>query len=352
MNALSQPDPATLTWHLRAMYRSRLLVAAVHHLRVFELLAAGSLPLPEFQRQLNLKERPAMVLIPSLAAMGLIDFHLARDVSLTARGRLLTSASTPNLVGYLGLEAEDPGVVEMARRVREDGSSQTAQGTAFVKDGTEPSPMDDPESARFLTLALSGRARLLAPLVAAALPQVNGHLLDVAGGTGLFAYEWLRINPKATATVLDRGPVLAVAAEFLDEFCRGADPNCATVKDRVRLQPGDMLEDELPQSDLILAASLFHDWPGETCRLLARRFAEALQPGGQLWAHDAFLDDTLDGPLPVTDYSAQLFWFTKGRCYSRREYYGWMTRAGLSPTAVNLPTQMDYSLISATNDGR
>jgi hypothetical protein len=108
-----------------------------------------------------------------------------------------------------------------------------------------------------------------------------------------------------------------------------------------------MLEDELPRAEVLLAASLFHDWPAATCEQLARRFAAALAPGGELWAHDAFLNDALDGPLAVTDYSAQLFWVTKGRCYSRAEYREWFARAGLAALPGEPVTALDYSLISA-----
>ena len=207
--------------------------------------------------------------------------------------------------------------------------------------------MDDPEQSRYFTLALSGRAQILSPLVAEKMSRRQGHLLDVAGGTGLFAYEWLLLNPHATATVYDRPEVLKVAAEFLDQFSRSGRSGAESVKARVTLQPGDMLSDPLPPADLLLSASLFHDWPAHICERLAQRFAAAIQPGGELWAHDAFLNNTLDGPLAVTDYSAQLFWGTKGRAYSRLEYRNWLTKAGLHPTDEYYATQMDYGLIRA-----
>jgi hypothetical protein len=146
---------------------------------------------------------------------------------------------------------------------------------------------------------------------------------------------------------MDRAQVLSVAREFLEVFARSGRPGAATVPDRVQLLPGDMLTDPLPAADLLLAASLFHDWPTETCRLLAQRFATALRPSGELWVHDAFLVDTLDGPPAVTDYSAALFRGTKGRCYSRREYRQWFAEAGLIPGTYTFPTQMDYALIAA-----
>ncbi|GAA4459453.1 methyltransferase [Nibrella saemangeumensis] len=329
------------------MYSSRLLIAAVHHLYVFEELATSPLSIEDLQTRLGLKERPAMVLFPALCAMGMLAFNRANQLQLTDLGTCLTYRANPNLAAYVGLEKSDPAVLEMVERLKNDGPLKTPTGIAYIKEGEGPSPMDDPETSRSLTLALAGRAQLLAPIVAHKLPRHNGHLLDIAGGSGFFTYEWLLANPEATATVLDRPQVLTVAAECLDTFSRSNRSGADTVPGRVTLLPGDMLTDELPEANLILAASLFHDWPTETCRLLAQRFANTLKPGGELWVHDAFLNDALDGPQAVTDYSAQLFWVTKGRAYSRREYRQWFTEAGLVATTENISTQLDYGLIRA-----
>lgn len=329
------------------MYGSRLLIAAVHHLHVFDLLSAEPLSLAEASARLGLKERPAMVLFPALCAMELLALDTSGRLYVTVLGRYLTVGHSPNLTGYTGLEKDDAGALEMAHLLTNDGPLAAPDGISFVKEGDGPSPMDDPELSRKFTLGLAGRAKHLSPVVAAKMPKREGHLLDVAGGTGYYTYEWLLNNPTSTATLLDRPAVLTVASEILDELSRSGRPGADSLRDRVRLQPGDMLTDELPETDILLAASLFHDWPTSTCQALAHRFASALRPGGELWAHDAFLNDTLNGPLPVTDYSAQLFWVTKGRCYSRAEYRSWFTEAGLQPTADTIPTQMDYSLIWA-----
>ncbi|WP_460974686.1 methyltransferase [Spirosoma knui] len=341
------PDPAPITRHLRAMFGSRLLIAAVSHLSVFEELSAEPLTIDELSRRLQLNERPAMVLFPALCAMDLLQRDESGRLQITELGRFLTQSQTPNVAGYVGLEKDDPGAIEMATRLKNDGPLEAPEGISFVKEGEGPSPMDDPELARSLTLGLAGRARKLSPIVAANMSKREGHLLDVAGGTGYYTYEWLLNNPSSKATLLDRPAVLNVAAELLDELAKSGRPGADTLKERVTFLPGDMLTDELPQTDLLLAASLFHDWPTPTCQMLAQRFANALRPGGELWVHDAFLNDELDGPLAVTDYSAQLFWNTKGRAYSRAEYRRWFTEVGLTPTEDAIPTQMDYGLIWA-----
>lgn len=329
------------------MFGSRLLLAAVHHLNVFEGLSTGPLSMAELSSQLGLAERPTLVLFPALCAMDLLRYDEQNRLCITELGRFLTEGHATNLTGYTGLEKDDPGVVEMARRLRHDGPLEAPEGISFVKEGDTPSPMDDPDLSRKFTLGLAGRARYLSPIVAVNMPERTGHLLDVAGGTGFYTYEWLLNNPGSTATLLDRPAVLTVAADLLAEFSRSGRPGAEEVAERVTFLPGDMLTDNLPQTDLLLAASLFHDWPTPTCRQLAHRFAAALRPSGEIWVHDTFLNDALDGPLAATDYSAQLFWGTKGRCYSRAEYQSWFAEAGLTPLPDYIPTQMDYGLIRA-----
>lgn len=340
-------DLAPITRILRAKASSHLLVAASHYIPVFEELSTGALSIPELQERLHLKERPAMVLFPALCAMGMLEYDATGNIRITETGKYLTNANATNLLGYAGLEKDDPGVKQMVEWLQHDGPVNTEQGFSYVKDEDAPSPMDEAETARFFTLALAGRAKFLSPLVANKITKHPGLLLDVAGGTGYYTYQWLRANPTSQAIIFDRPEVLKVAAELFEEFCQDYPAEASSLKNRLTFMPGDMLTDELPEADVLLAASLFHDWPVETCEKLAVRFAKALKPNGTLWVHDAFLNNTLDGPLAVTDYSAMLFLGTKGRCYSRKEYRSWFTKAGLVSTTDEIPTLMDYGLIAA-----
>ncbi len=232
-------DPVSITRALRGVYSTRLLCVAVCHLKVFEHAADGSHTLESLQAELGLAERPANVLLPALRAMGLLTLE-ADCVVVTDAGRYLCEREPCNLINYIGGEANDPGVLEMVERLRHDGLPGET-GISFVKDDAAPSPMDDPEAARRFTLALAGRARLLSPLVARAMPS-TGHLLDIACGTGFFAFEWLRLNPAARATLIDTSEVLAVAREFSAEY--------GDVVDRIDFLPADMLVDPLPEADL------------------------------------------------------------------------------------------------------
>jgi hypothetical protein len=62
--------------------------------------------------------------------------------------------------------------------------------------------------------------------------------------------------------------------------------------------------------------------------------------------HDVFLNDALDGPLPVALYSAALFSLTEGRAYSAAEYRGWLESAGLTPGPL-VPTLIHCGVLPA-----
>ena len=150
-------------------------------------------------------------------------------------------------------------------------------------------------------------------------------LLDLGGGSGIYAIAYLLAQPDLRAIVLDRPEVLKVAEEFAEDHGVG---------DRLKLQEGDMFTDELPSCDVALLSNVLHDWDIPECESLVQRCADAVQPGGEVIIHDVFLNDEMDGPLPVALYSASLFSLTEGRAYSAAEYRAMLEKAGLRPGEI------------------
>ena len=128
-----------------------------------------------------------------------------------------------------------------------------------------------------------------------------------------------------------------VAAEMANEY---------GVEDRLELLPGDMFQSIPMGYDAILLSNILHDWDEPECEQLISDCAAALPPGGNLFIHDVFLNDGLDGPLPIALYSAALFTLTEGRAYSQLEYTSWMRRAGLSPAPM-IPTLVHCGILPA-----
>ena len=327
-------DPTHIIELFRGNYATELLTAAVSHFGVFARLAERPMGLAELAAVAGLSRRPAVVLVTALRAMKLLDADEGGRLTLTELAREHLVPGEPFYVGdYIGLRADAPGTAWMVERLRANRPAgyRPEETSAFIFKAGEDSVMEQESTARRLTLGLAGRARNVAPVLARKL-DLSGkrRLLDVGGGTGIYAAELLRANPGLGAVVWDRPEVLKVARE-----------QTATVggtQDRLAFTPGDMFADPVPAGcDVMLLSNVLHDWDEPGCRALVRRCAEALPPGGMLVVHDVFLNDALDGPLPVALYSAALFSVTGGRAYSAAEYRAFLGEAGLAPEPV-IPT--------------
>jgi predicted O-methyltransferase YrrM len=345
LSALVAPetDPTPIFEAFRGSYGTQLLTAAVAHFQLFDHLVDGPLPFTDLRNKLELEQRPAIVLVTALRAMGLLEKNTDESIELTplARGHLVSDAPFA-VAGYIGLAAESPDVLEMVERLRSNrpaGAADNEAGAAFIyRDGLE-SAMEQEQSARQLTLSLAGRAKNVAPVLAARLStEGTKHLLDLGGGTGIYSIALLHANSDLQVTVLDRPEVLKVAAEMAEQY---------GVADRLRLQSCDMFADKLPtDGDAILLSNILHDWDEPECRSLVKRCANALPNGGRLLIHDVFLNDQLDGPLPIALYSAALFTLTEGRAYSAAEFRSWIGDAGLVPGEIT-PTLVHCGVLPA-----
>jgi SAM-dependent methyltransferase len=329
LNALSAPqiDPTPIFEIFRGSYGTELLTAAVAHFNVFGRLAQGALSFDDLRDALGLAERPANVLITALKAFGLLAADHERRLSLTDLAcEHLVPGGAFDVGDYVGLAADAPGVRAMVERLRTNrpaGAEPDAGGAAFIYREGIASAMEQEASARHLTLALAGRAKNVAPILAERSPLLDAHLLvDVGGGTGIYSIACLQKNPRLRAVVWDRPEVLKVAGEMANAY---------GVADRLECRPGDMFRDPFPDgADVVLLSNVLHDWDVPECRNLITRCAAALPRGGKLLIHDVFLNDALDGPLPIALYSAALFTLTEGRAYSAAEYRSWLTEVGLN----------------------
>lgn len=275
--------------------------------------------------------------------MGLVAADSNGQLQLTPlAAEHLVPGQSFDVTGYLLPMADQAGVREMVDRLRTNepaGKKPNEQGAAFIfREGLE-SAMEQEDSARRLTLALAGRAKNVAPVLAERVSLAEARVLvDVGGGTGIYSIAWLRRRPQLRAIVWDRPEVLKVASEMAAEY---------GVADRLECVAGDMFRDPVPRGDVCLLSNVLHDWDVLQCEDLVQRCAAALPVGGRMLIHDVLLDDALDGPLPVALYSAALFSLTEGRAYRAAEFQGWLGAAGLTPEGI-VPTLAHCAVLAAT----
>jgi SAM-dependent methyltransferase len=336
-------DPAPIFEIFRGNYAMELLTAGVAHFGVFDRLAAGPLAKSELRQATGLAERPFIVLLTGLKALRLLEERAGLVQTTPVAREHLAPGQPLDVSDYIRMGAESPGVLALVERMRINqpaGVAKDDRRAAFIfKDGLE-SAMEEDTSARHLTLMLAGRAKNIAPVLAERVDLSTAKcLLDVGGGTGLYAIAFLQRYPKLRAIIFDRPAVLKVAAEFAEQY---------GVADRLECVAGDMFADPMPAGcDVMLLSNVLHDWDVPECERLVTKCAAALPRGGRLLIHDAFLNDDHSGPLYPALFSVALMVMTEGRNYSGAEYKAWLTAAGLEPGEV-LPTLVHSSVLVGT----
>lgn len=96
----------------------------------------------------------------------------------------------------------------------------------------------------------------------------------------------------------------------------------------------------------MLFGNIFHDWDLDSCRKLARRAFDALEPGGQVLLHEVPLNENKDGSLFAACYSVAMLIHEKGKQYTLPEFRAILGEAGFMDFQC-VPTAAHYHLIRA-----
>jgi SAM-dependent methyltransferase len=312
-------DPTSLYEHRDRVCVADLLIVAVAELDLFTELDQKPGSVPELAARLGVAERPLDVLLTLCAALELVERAAVTSCTPLAQQHLVRGS--PFYLGpyYASLRGRSQ-VREMLEVVRTGQPASWNSGPGAL-DWVEA--MQDEGFAAEFTAAMDCRGSYLAPALARAVP-LTGHsrLLDIAGGSGVYACALVQANPGLRATVLERSPMDRVAAKHLAQ---------REFADRVDSIAGDMLEQPYPEGhDVHLISNVLHDWGEVRVRELLAKSAQALPPDGRLVIFDAHLNDDKTGPLAVAEYSVFLMHATEGRCYSVQELSGWLEEYGMS----------------------
>jgi SAM-dependent methyltransferase len=335
--SLPHTDPESLYRWRDGLYAADLLTAAIAGLDLFSWLDEHPSDLDGVCRGLAIHARPADVMLTLCVAMGLLerDGEIFR-VTMQAREHLI--GRSPFFLGPYYASFRERPVCRDLLTVLRTGRPANWAGTAGGSDWA--TAMSDETFARQFTAAMDCRGLYLGQRAAQAV-DLNGRqaLLDIAGGSGVYACAFVAHHPQLRAAVFEKPPVDAVARRAISE--RG-------FADRVDVVAGDMLASPLPGGfDVHLISNVLHDWDVPRVRALLARSLEALAPGGLLMIHDAHLDADKRGPLAVAAYSVMLMHGTEGRCYSSAELDAILTDVGFAPSRF-VATVADRSLILAT----
>ena len=318
LTSVPQTNPVNLYRVRDAMYAPDMLIAALVHLDFFTWLADHPASKEEICRSLEITDRPADVMLTLFAAMGLVEerqrvFHL----TATAREHLV-QGSPWYLEPYFASVKNRPVTLDLLKVLR---TGKPANWGSQETDKDWHKSMETEGFATQFTSAMDCRGVYLAQAVAKSI-DLSGyrHLLDIAGGSGIYACSLVTHCRQLTATVLEKPPVDKIAATAI------ANRGCS---EKVRVVARDMLTTPLPKdADIHLFSNVLHDWDEPVVGELLQKSCEALLPGGLVVVHDAFLNAEKNGPLHVAEYSVLLMHSSEGRCYSVAEMERYLQEAG------------------------
>ena len=248
---------------------SRVLTACVD-LELFELLATGARRTDELASRLG------------IAREGLV--HLLKAAEEL---RLLRALSGDRWrLGELGAASlGSPGIAAMVRH-----------NTVLYRDLLDPLALLRDRSAselgRYWPYAArpgqseAAKARRYSELMARSLSFIADdvlsncslagcyRLLDIGGGSGVFAARALQRFPRLHATVFDLPDVVALAAARFAEL---------SLRPRARVHGGDMFSDPLPEgADVISLLRVLHDHDDDKVRALLRAIRRSIRADGLL----------------------------------------------------------------------
>jgi predicted O-methyltransferase YrrM len=336
LTATPATDPIEIYRYRDGLYAVDMLTAALTGLDLFTFIGERRLTKQQICLEFGIQDRPTDVMLTLFTAMGFLE-NADGVFGLTSRAREHLVSTSPWFLGPYYASLKDRPVCKDILAVLRTG--KPANWASLKDEQAWAKAMERDDFAAQFTAAMDCRGVYLAQAMAKALDlRGKTYLLDIAGGSGIYACSLVAHHAQLRATVLEKKPVDAIARKSIGE--RG-------YSDRVSVVVGNMFTDPLPQScDVHLFSNVLHDWDEpQVTQLIAKSFV-ALPSGGLLVIHDMHINAQKTGPLPVAAYSALLMTITEGKCYSVAEINGYLHASGFRDSTF-LPTAADRSVITA-----
>jgi hypothetical protein len=166
-------------------------------------------------------------------------------------------------------------------------------------------------------------------------------MLDVAGGSGIYAITFAQRQANLHATVFELPPIVPFAQEIIARHGMQA---------QVSIHPGNYFQDDLGQEyHLVLLSNNLQTEGPESCQMILRKAFAALAPDGQLLIHGVMPHaDRVSPPQQALFQVQMLLSFPEGDAHPAEDICLWAEEAGFVDLAViRLPSPAFTTLIMA-----
>ena len=296
-------------------YRQSATLLAAHQLGLFPVIHQTPRTADDVARRCHASPRGVERLLNALVGLGILHKHGGTYVLPRELAPYVVPGIEGDATGMLDAAADLYGAWgNLARSVREDAPIHRLSSDALLNG--------DPARVRSYIRAVHTNSREAARRVVEMAPLLPGTtLLDVAGGSGIYAAEYARATPDLKAILFDLPPTIEAAHEILTS---------EGVEDRVVYRTGDYRTDPFPGPvDAVLLSNLLQTEGEEICRGILAKAREALKPGGTLLVHGIMGDPEHQKPTSIAMHSLVMYaLFDHGAAHSAETISSWLAEEG------------------------
>ena len=328
-NTIASISPDPVFQIVTGFWASKALMSAVE-LELFTKLSGGKqMTLKELQQALEMEARPTDVFASALASLGLLQVTKKESSErLFANSPVSETFLDKSKSSYMGeivimfdkrlYKAWDKLVESLKSNkpvnAADGGGAESIFDQAKSKQAIE-------EIQRF-THAMHG-VSIGPAMQLARMYDFSKHMrmMDIGGGSGVYAIQVVKANPNMTATVLDLEPVCQVAEQYI---------KIHNLQDKVKTKPLDFFKEDIPTGyDVAFLSLIVHDYSEEKGIALLKKIYNSLTNDGVVVISEWLLNDEKSGPAASALMGLNMIIETYGgKNYSYVEIADMLNQAG------------------------
>jgi 2-polyprenyl-3-methyl-5-hydroxy-6-metoxy-1,4-benzoquinol methylase len=319
---MNDHTPESISSFIRQFQQIRILLTA-YELDLFTSIGSYAMTSKKVAERTHADPRATDRLLNALCVLGFLDKKKNSFSNTTATKKYLVKGSPGYMSGLMHQVHLWDTWTTLTDCVRE--------GTS-VADRPESVNDRDPDYLEAFIGAMHYRARENAGEIIARIDLDKVHrVLDVGGGSGVFAMAFVRAGEDLTATVYDLPNVIPITRKYIHK---------EQMEGKIDTAEGDYHVDQLPAGyDIVFLSAIVHSNSHAENRQLIRKCAAALNLGGRIIIKDQVMEDSRIEPATGALFSLNMLVNTRaGDTYTEKEIRAWFDHAGIQYVeTINIP---------------